>query len=91
MTFMVSVRQSFLCSQKASCGLGDAALLGPVDVFLRWRLDVEPAGLHFHKMYSIGVERNDVDLKMSASPVSFQDHMPHAPEKVAGYVFSKYA
>jgi len=91
MTFMVSVWQSFTRSQKASCCFGYAALFGPIDAFLRRRLDALPAGFYLHKMYSIRVEGNDVNLQMAAPPVPFQDGMAHALEHLACDVLSSLA
>lgn len=88
MTFVVSVRKAFSAVEKAQGSPGYAFLLAFVHIAL-WRcLYAVSAGLYFHKMYSRGVERYYIDLKMTCPPVPFQYYVSHILQKSAGNIFS---
>ena len=86
---MTSIRHSLSASEEALCRLHDIALLLSVHAHLRGSLYVFLAGLDLYKMYSFGVVRDQIHLKMPAPPVPFKDGVAHFPQKLAGQVFSK--
>ena len=86
--FVAAERLSPAASEETLCRTYDPALLSPVYTFLRGSLYAFAAGLDLYKMYSSCIIRNDVNLKMPAAPVSFQDNMSHAFQHSAGDIFS---
>ena len=89
--FIAAVRQACLRIQKSQSSLGYPRLLCVVHIFLGRGLDAESAGLHFHKMYSSSIKRDDIYLQMPVSPVPFQYRVSYAMQEFTRNVFAAFA
>lgn len=57
-------------------------LFAEIDTLFRASLHWSDAGLDFHEMDAGGVERDDIQLQVSAPPVAAKDGMPLIDQKV---------
>ena len=88
MTFTAIEGHSSSASEKSFRCTCNPSLLCPIDIILWWRLYAFPAGLYLYKMYSIRADGNNIYLKMSGSPVPFDDGMTDLCQISAGQFLS---
>ena len=80
-TFHISERKAFRLVEEGTGCFCKSFLLNHIHIVLWGSLDAFLAGLDLHKMYTFGIERYDVYLKMSAPVVPFQYRMTFALQK----------
>ena len=77
--------------QKTARRLDYPSLLPPIHILLGRRLYVFTAGLNLYKMYSSRIDRNQIYLEMSRSPISLDNRLSYAFQVVASKILSGLA
>lgn len=89
--FHFSVWQNISPVEEGIGGFSKSFLLEYIHIVLWRSLYAFLAGLDLYKMYSFCIECYDIYLKMSASPVPFQNGVSMLQQPFAGKIFSQSA